>query len=294
VNRLSRDGDGDLDRGPALMQAEGVDGFGMFLRELRRYPLLRPHDEVALARRVEQGDTAAKEQMVNANLRLVVSIARRYQGRGIALADLVQEGSLGLIRAVEKFSWRRGYRFSTYATWWITQAITRALANQGRSIRLPAHLVDQANRVAVAEREIAPLHGANPSDDAIAQRARVPVERVHTLRNAARVVASLDQPLGTDRDSDVLGAVVPDPTDVSEDVHRSLEHDRLRSALAALPPRERDVLERRYGLGARSEMTLIAIGSQMGVSKERVRQIQNAALERLEATMAAAQRCEAE
>lgn len=271
----------------------GTDGFGVFLKQLRQYPLLQPKEEVALARRIEDGDREAKERMVNANLRLVVSIARRYQGRGMALADLVQEGSVGLIRATEKFDWRQGFRFSTYATWWIRQAITRALANQSRAIRLPVHLVDKVNRVSVAEREVAPARAARASDEAIAHASRVPVDQVRTLRTVARVVASLDQPLGPDPDSEVLGMTVPDPADVAADVHRSIEHEHLRSALGSLSKREREVLERRYGLGARSESTLLAVGQQLGVSKERARQIQNAALERLEASVGLAPRHDA-
>ncbi len=259
------------------------DGFGQFLSELRRYPLLRATEEVALAKRVEAGDPDAKERMVNSNLRLVVSIARRHQGRGVSLPDLVQEGSLGLIRAVEKFDWRQGFRFSTYATWWITQAVTRSVANQGRVIRLPVHLSDQAQRVARAEAELVAMQDGTVSDQAIAEAANVPVDRVRTIRDAGRVVTSLDRPLGDDPDAATLGSVVAGEVDIAADLDREWRYTALKNALRDLSPRQRAVIEMRFGTGSRSPMTLRAIGRNLGLSQERVRQIEGSAIEALEA-----------
>ena len=259
------------------------DGFGQFLDDLRHYPLLRATEEVALAKRVEAGDRDAKDRLTNANLRLVVSIARRYQDRGVALPDLVQEGSLGLIRAVEKFDWRQGFRFSTYASWWITQAVTRSIANHGRPIRLPVHLADQAHRIARAEAYLAEAHGGIVTDTAVAEAAHVPLDRVQTIRQAARVVTSLDRPLGDEPDAATLGAIVAADVDVTEDLDREWRYAALKRALHELSPRQREVIEMRFGTGSRTPMTLRAIGRCLGISQERVRQIEGTALATLQA-----------
>ena len=258
------------------------DGFGQFLTELRQYPLLRATEEIALAKRVEAGDKAAKDRLINANLRLVVSIARRYQERGVALPDLVQEGSLGLIRAVEKFDWRQGFRFSTYATWWITQAVTRSVANQGRPIRLPVHLADQAHRVARAEVDLSEALGRTVTDEELAEAANVPLDRVQTIRHAARVVTSLDRPLGDDPDAATLAAIVPTDIDITEDLDREWRYAALKRAVGALSSRQREVIEMRFGTGSRTPMTLRAIGRVLGISQERVRQIEGSAIQVLQ------------
>ncbi|HWH14260.1 MAG TPA: sigma-70 family RNA polymerase sigma factor [Miltoncostaeaceae bacterium] len=257
-----------------------ADAMQLFLREAARFPLLTAAEEVALAKRVEQGDEAAKERMVNSNLRLVVSIARRYQNQGITLLDLIQEGVLGLIRAVEKFDWRKGFKFSTYATWWIRQAVARAVANQARTIRLPVHVVDELARAHRSERELRGSLGRDPSDEEVAARARMSVERLAELREVDRGMTSLDRPVGESGEA-TLGDLLPSEGDEPwEDLDVSLRNDALSRALADLPDRDRRVLEMRFGLRGET-FTLDRIGKELGVSRERVRQIERGALERL-------------
>jgi RNA polymerase primary sigma factor len=260
-----------------------TDAMQLFLNEIRRYPLLTREEERALAQRVEAGDPEAKERMVNSNLRLVVSIAKRYQGQGeLTLLDLIQEGVLGLIRAVEKFDWRRGLKFSTYATLWIQQAIQRGLANQARSIRLPVHVVERQQRVTRAERTLLSRLGREPTDEEIAAQSRLPVERVAEVRELPRTVTSLDRPVGEDSDTS-LGELIADEGDdgPTADLELSLREDLLGRALAELPERERIVLESRYGLGDQQPETLQEVGRKLGVTRERVRQIERQALDRL-------------
>ncbi len=258
-----------------------TDAMAIFLREISRYPLLTADQEKELARRVEAGDAAAKERMVNSNLRLVVSIARRYRSSELSLLDLIQEGTLGLIRAVEKFDWRRGFRFSTYATLWIQQAIQRALANQSRTIRLPVHVVEHQQRVSRAERQLLARTFQDPSVAEIAQEARLPEERVAMVRDLPRAVTSLDRPVGDD-DGATLGELVaaPDEEPLAE-LDVSLRNDALEQALAELPERDAQVLRLRFGLGDAEPQTLGDIAKTLGVSRERVRQIQAEALRRL-------------
>ena len=257
-----------------------TDAMNLFLREVSRYPLLTAAEEKELARRVEAGDAAAKERMVNSNLRLVVSIARRYRSNELTLLDLIQEGTLGLIRAVEKFDWRRGFRFSTYATLWIQQAIQRALANQSRTIRLPVHVVEHQQRVSRAERQLLARTFQEPTVAEIAQEARLPEERVAMVRDLPRAVTSLDRPVG--EDDGTLGELVAAPAeDPQADLEVSLRNDALERALDELPERDAEVLRMRFGLGDNEPRTLTAIAKTMGVSRERVRQIEAAALRRL-------------
>ncbi len=258
-----------------------TDAMSLFLREVARYPLLTPDQEKDLARRVEAGDAGAKERMVNSNLRLVVSIARRYRNEELTLLDLVQEGTLGLIRAVEKFDWRRGFRFSTYATLWIQQAVQRALANQSRTIRLPVHVVEDQQRVARAERALLARTAEEPTDAQIATEARLTEERVSMVRELPRTVTSLDRPLGEDDAATVGDRIAAPEEDPLGEMDVSLRRHALEQALAELPARDADVLRLRFGLGAAEPLTLAEVGRQLGVSRERVRQIEVSALRRL-------------
>ncbi len=258
-----------------------TDAMNLFLREVARYPLLTPDEEKQLARRVEAGDAAAKERMVNSNLRLVVSIARRYRSTELTLLDLIQEGTLGLIRAVEKFDWRRGFRFSTYATLWIQQAIQRALANQSRTIRLPVHVVEHQQRVSRAERQLLARTFREPTVAEIAEEARLPEERVAMVRELPRTVTSLDRPVGEDDDA-TLGELVAAPAeDPLAELDVSLRNEALEHALAELPERDAEVLRLHFGLGDGEPQTLTEIAKGLGVSRERVRQIEATALRRL-------------
>lgn len=258
-----------------------TDAMGLFLREISRYPLLTAQEEVELSKRVELGDAEAKERMVNSNLRLVVSIARRYRNQELSLLDLVQEGTLGLIRAVEKFDWRKGFRFSTYATLWIQQAIQRALANQSRTIRLPVHVVEHQQRVARAESRVAARQAGEPSIEEVAKEARLTPERVAQVRELPRAVTSLDRPLGDD-DGATIGDMVAAPADEPlADLSVSLRHEALERALDELPERDAEVLRLRFGLGDEEPQTLADVGKRLGVSRERVRQIESGALRRL-------------
>jgi RNA polymerase primary sigma factor len=259
-----------------------TDSLQMFMNEVRRFALLSPREELLLAQRIEQGDAAAKERMINANLRLVVSIAKRSQGRGLSLLDLIQEGVLGLIRAVERFDWRRGYKFSTYATWWIRQAVARGIANQAREIRLPVHVVEEEQRLARAERELmADLHRP-PTEAELAERARLSVTRVREMQGLPRSVTSLDSPVG-DEDDTRLGELIEaaDEDEPYEEVSVSLRADAVRRALDELSERERAVLALRYGIDGIGPLTLRDIGVRLGITAERVRQIETSALEHL-------------
>jgi RNA polymerase primary sigma factor len=260
-----------------------TDALQLFMQEIGRYPLLTKEQEIELAQRIERGDLEAKEQMINSNLRLVVSIAKRYQGHGLSLLDLIQEGIIGLIRAVEKFDWRKGFKFSTYATWWIRQAVQRGVANKSREIRVPVHIVEREQRISRAERDLAPRLGRMPTDEEVADAARITVAQVAEVRGAARAVTSLDKPI-----SDASGTTFQDllpggeEEDVEQEVTVNLAQEALRGALEELPDREREVLKRRYGLnGERDPESLEEIGRVLGVTRERVRQIEADALERL-------------
>jgi len=259
-----------------------TDALQLFLNEAGRWPLLTKEEEVELAKRIERGDHEAKDRMINSNLRLVVSIAKRYQGHGLSLLDLIQEGIIGLIRAVEKFDWRRGFKFSTYATWWIRQAVQRGVANKSRTIRLPVHIADREQRMARAERALAPKLGRQPTEEEIARHAKLPLKQVREVRQAARAITSLDKPLGVDSEGRIGDLFAGEGAEPEEELTVSLEEDVLRRAVAQLPDREREVVKRRYGLnGDRDPASLEAIGRELGMTRERVRQIEASALEQL-------------
>jgi RNA polymerase primary sigma factor len=253
----------------------------LFMNEVGRYPLLTAKEEVELAKRIERGDREAKERMINSNLRLVVSIAKKYQGHGLSLLDLIQEGIIGLIRAVEKFDWRRGYKFSTYATWWIRQAVQRGVANKAREIRIPVHIVEREQKIGRAERELTPKLGRPPTDDEVAEAAKLPVKQVREVREAARAVTSLDRPIA-DSETSLGELMAGEEAGPEEEVTVSLDMDVLRRAVSQLPERERDVVKLRYGLNGDIEpASLEEIGRRLGITRERVRQIESEALERL-------------
>jgi RNA polymerase primary sigma factor len=259
-----------------------TDALQLFLNEMGKYKLLTAEEEVELAKRIERGDKEAKDLMVNSNLRLVVSIAKKYQGHGLSLLDLIQEGIIGLIRAVEKFDWRKGFKFSTYATWWIRQAVQRGVANKAREIRIPVHIVDRERKIAKAERELAAKLGRAPEEAEIAKAAKLPLKQVREVRQAARAVTSLDRPIGEAGDSSFGDLVAGEEPTPEETLHVSLEQDTLRRAVAALPDREQQVLKLRYGLnGDTDPKSLEEIGRQLGLTRERVRQVEADALERL-------------
>jgi RNA polymerase primary sigma factor len=259
-----------------------TDALQLFLNEAGRWPLLTKEEEIALAKRIERGDAEAKERMINSNLRLVVSIAKRYQGHGLSLLDLIQEGIIGLIRAVEKFDWRRGFKFSTYATWWIRQAVQRGVANKSRTIRIPVHIADREQKIARAERTLAPKLGRQPTDEEIARQAKLPLKQLREVREAARAITSLDRPIGSESDSALGDLFASEQAQPEEELTVSLEQDVLRRAVSQLPDREQEVLKRRYGLnGDRDPASLEAIGRELGLTRERVRQIEASALEQL-------------
>jgi len=266
--------------GPQLASAT-TDALQLFLNEIGRHRLLTPAEEIDLAKRIERGDLAAKERMINANLRLVVSIAKKYQGSELTLLDLIQEGILGLIRAVEKFDWRKGYRFSTYATWWIRQAVERGMDAKARTIKLPINLVRNQRKLARAENALSLRLDRPPTDAELAAEADITVADLHALRDAARAVTSLDRPLGEEEDA-AFGDLLPsDGLTPEDEVHISLRTDALRSALGELPDRERKVVELRYGIAGSEPTPLREIGRQLGITPERVRQIESRALGRL-------------
>jgi RNA polymerase primary sigma factor len=266
-----------------LSQAGNADSLDLFLREARLHPLLSAGDEVELAKRIERGDLAAKERMINSNLRLVVSQARRYQGHGLAMEDLVQEGMLGLIRAVEKFDWRRGFKFSTYGTLWIRQAIQRGLQNHGRTIRVPVHVAQRQVKVRKIESELNTKLSREPTDEEIAAVAELPVEDVAELRELTRGLASLDQPIGEDGDmafGDMLASDRPEPL---EEVASAEREQRINDVVEQLPEAERNVIRLRFGLTGDEPRTLRQAGTELGIPLERARQLEEQGLSRLAA-----------
>jgi RNA polymerase primary sigma factor len=264
------------------LAATTTDSLQLFLNEIGRYPLLTAEEEVELAKRIERGDAAAKERMINSNLRLVVSIAKRYQGHDLSLLDLIQEGVLGLIRATEKFDWRRGFKFSTYATWWIRQAVQRGVQNKSRTIRVPVHVADLERRAARSERELTGRLGRQPTEEEVAVAVKIPLDKLRQAREAVRTLTSLDRPLG-ESDAATLGDLIPGPEDdPATEVAVSLDSGALDHALASLSPEQRRVLELRFGLAEDVKpVSLTTAGQELGVSAHRVRELERSALEQL-------------
>ena len=266
---------------PAPAQESTTDALQLFLREAGRHALLTAAQEVELAKKIEAGDMRAKQLMIQSNLRLVVSIAKNYRNQGLPFLDLIQEGTLGLIRAVEKFDWRRGFKFSTYATWWIRQAVARALADKARTIRMPVHIVERLQKMNRAERTLWTQLGREPTLEEIAEEASLPLQQAHEVRAAARASTSLDQPVGEAEDA-VFGDFVAGEGPLPEEqVEISLRSQALKEALEALSERERQVVVLRYGLTDSEPKTLEEIGRRLGLTRERVRQIELDSLKRL-------------
>jgi RNA polymerase primary sigma factor len=275
----------EAQKGPKLdLTVEpSLDSLRLYLREIGKVPLLTADQEVYLAKRIERGDMYAKTQMIEANLRLVVSIAKSYLGRGLSFLDLIQEGSLGLIRAVEKFDYRKGYKFSTYATWWIRQAVTRAIADKARTIRIPVHMVEKLNKVVHIERQLVQRLGREPQADEIATELEMTTEEVREILRMAQLPVSLEKPIGEEEESELGDFVQDDQAESPFDTASlSLRREDIKKALDSLPDRERKVIELRFGLLGDQPCTLEEVGRAFGVTRERIRQIENNTLKRLE------------
>jgi RNA polymerase primary sigma factor len=259
-----------------------TDSLQLFLNEAGRYPLLTAPQEVEIAKRIEQGDKQAKDLLVNSNLRLVVSIAKKYQGHGLTLLDLIQEGIIGLIRAAEKFDWRKGFKFSTYATWWIRQAVQRGVANKARVIRIPVHIVEREQKISRAERELVATLERAPTDEELSEKAKLPIKQVREVRAAARAVASLDKPVGEDDSASYGDLFASSEATPDEQVEVELTEKALHDAVAQLSEREQQILNLRYGLSGEADpKSLEEIGRILGITRERVRQLEAEALRRL-------------
>jgi RNA polymerase primary sigma factor len=258
-----------------------TDAMALFLQEVRRHPLLTREQEVELAKRIERGDLDAKDQLVNSNLRLVISNARKYQGHDLPLLDLIQEGILGLIRAAEKFDWRKGYKFSTYATFWIRQALQRALDNRSRTIRIPVHLGQRERRIARVQRDLAARLGREATEEEVAEAAEISVQDVREAREAARVVTSLDRPVGEEEETPFGALLASEEQGPDEEVAISLRDDALRRALARLPEPEREVVKLRYGINGDDPTPLSETGRRLGLSQDAVRRLERKALSEL-------------
>ena len=258
------------------------DPVRMYLKEIGRVPLLTSDEEISLAKRMEQGDEEAKKQLVEANLRLVVSIAKRYVGRGMQFLDLIQEGNLGLMKAVEKFDYTKGFKFSTYATWWIRQAITRSIADQARTIRIPVHMVETINKLIRISRQLLQELGREPFPEEIAQEMDITVERVHEILKIAQEPVSLETPIGEEEDSH-LGDFIPDDEAIApaDAAAFALLREQLDDVLDTLTEREQKVLRLRFGLEDGRGRTLEEVGQEFGVTRERIRQIEAKALRKL-------------
>jgi RNA polymerase primary sigma factor len=281
---------GDGGGRPPSADAEYLPGAGdalsLFLERVGRHRLLTASEEVALAKRIERGDAAAKERMINANLRLVVSIARRYRKEGMPLLDLIQEGTIGLNRAVEKFDWRRGFKFSTYATWWIRQACQRAVANQSSTIRVPIHVREELRALNRAAAELHETHGREPTRDELAEETGIPLERVTAVLGRAEASVSLNSRVGDDGDAE-LGDLIADPAaaDPLEEAHDLLRDERIRSAVRGLAQPQRTIVECRFGLNGEPPTSLEELAKRFSISRDRVRQIESEALDQLAALL---------
>jgi RNA polymerase primary sigma factor len=271
----------ELSRAELQEVRNAADSLGLFLGEIGRFPLLTAAEEVELAKRVERGDREAKDRMITSNLRLVVSVARRYQGHGLPLGDLIQDGIIGLVRAVEKFDWRKGFKFSTYAVWWIRQAVQRAVANQSRTIRIPVHVNERRQKLWRARRDLVAKHSREPTEEELAEASGLPLAHVLDALDAAEASAILDQPIGEDGGAslgDLYAAEQPAPYEEADDL---LRRDAVRQAVATLPERHRKVIELRFGLSDQGPVSLEEIGRRLGITRERVRQLEQEALTRL-------------
>jgi RNA polymerase primary sigma factor len=267
---------------PHDMAGSTTDALQLFLNELGRYSLLTAAEEIELAKRIERGDMTAKERMILSNLRLVVSIAKKYQGADLPLLDLIQEGIFGLVRAAEKFDWRKGYKFSTYATFWIRQAIQRGIETKARTIRIPIHVGQRERKIAKAERQLQTRLGRAPTDEEIAEAAGITVEHVRDARDAARTIASLDRPVGEEGDTSFGDLLPSDEMPPEEEVHISLREEALRRAVDRLPEPEREVVQLRYGIDGAGEPTpLRETAERVGMTPAEVRRVESSALERL-------------
>ncbi|MDQ3934571.1 MAG: sigma-70 family RNA polymerase sigma factor [Actinomycetota bacterium] len=264
------------------MATATTDALQLFLNEVRRHPLLTADEEIELSKAIERGDLEAKERMINSNLRLVVSIAKKYQGNELPLLDLIQEGILGLIRASEKFDWRKGYKFSTYATFWIRESIQRGLANRGRTIRLPVHIGQRERKIARTQRELSVKLGREPTEEEIAEAAELTMDDIREVQDAARTVTSLDRPVGEEEDTG-LGDLLPsDALGPEEEVEITLRESALRRAIQQLPDPEQQVVKLRYGINGGGEPTpLREAGRRLGMSAEGVRKLESKALQKL-------------
>jgi RNA polymerase primary sigma factor len=280
-NLLNLDADINDDLNKSVMH----DSIQMYLKEIGQYPLIYASDEKNLAKRIENGDPEAKNLLARANLRLVVSIAKKYVGRSmnLTLLDLIQEGNLGLFKAVEKFDWTKGYKFSTYATWWIRQSITRALADQSRTIRIPVHMVETISKYKQVHRRLSQDLGREPLSEEIATEMGIPVEKIHTIENISQETISLEQPVGDDDDKSTLENFIPDDKILRPDQEssRRILSDQIREVLSELNPKERKILEMRYGLVDGIQHTLERVGEEFQVTRERIRQIEAKVHEKL-------------
>lgn len=261
---------------------ESTDPVRQYLREIGRVPLLSAEDEIEYAKRYEKGEKRSKDKLTESNLRLVVSIAKKYIGRGLSLLDLIQEGNQGLIRAVEKYDWRKGFKFSTYATWWVRQAITRAIADQARTIRIPVHMVETINKLYRVSRKLMQELGREPTPEEIGAEVELEPDRVREIFKIAQETTSLEAPVGEDQES-ILGDFIPDESQLSpvDQASKQLLKDHLDEVLATLTERESKVLKLRFGLEATKQMTLEEVGKVFGVTRERIRQIEAKALRKL-------------
>ena len=257
----------------AAPERSGTDALQLFLSEISRFRLLTPSEEITFAKRIESGDRAAKELLINSNLRLVVSIAKKHQGRDLPMLDLIQEGIIGLIRAAEKFDWRRGCRFSTYASWWVREAIERGIANRARLIRMPVYMIDRERAVTRIERALTAELGRAPTEDEVAAVAKMPVRQVDEVRRFARSVASLDKPVGEDGATSFGDLIESDATEPAEEVEVTMRGEAVRGALTKIPRAEREVLRMRYGIGCNAR-TLDDVAACLEISRDRVRRLE--------------------
>jgi RNA polymerase primary sigma factor len=274
--------DDERERAWAAETEVSTDTLQLFLKDIGKVPLLTAAQEVELSKRIERGEHAAKQAMVEANLRLVVSIAKRYRNQGLPFLDLIQEGTIGLVRAAEKFDWRKGFKFSTYATWWIRQAVARAIADKGRTIRMPVHVVEKLNKINRTERKLRAELAREPTSEEIGRELDLTVDEIEQIKRSAQTPVSLEKPVGDEEESE-FGHFLTDESEPlpEEAAEVSLRRDALRSILAALSPRERQVLEMRYGLDGQQPRTLDEVGRAFNVTRERIRQIEHQSLKKL-------------